>query len=99
MSLEKENFDRLLRRAHWPAASEESTRRLEEFWDREWEARESRRMWIWPVAAAATIAIGIGAAILLILNPPRMMPPIVSINPTPKVVKAPVKVAVLEGRP
>src|SRR6266480_2128338 len=99
MSLERENFDGVLKKARWPAASAESKRRLEEFWEQEWEARGSRRMWIWPVAAAATIAIGIGAGILLMLNPPRMSPPIISINPIPKAVEAPAKLAVLEGRP
>jgi hypothetical protein len=83
MSLDRQNLDALLKQARWPAASRESTRRLEEVWGRKWNGEPRRLGWIWPVAAAATIAIGIGSAIVLVLNPPRMAPGIVSVNPTP----------------
>ncbi len=101
MSLDEKNLDGLLKRARWPEASAESTRRLEESWERQWSERRSRMMWIWPVAAAATIAIGIGAAILLLLNPPRIGPfaPVTPSGTISVVGPLPRPIPVLEGRP
>jgi hypothetical protein len=98
MSLERENLDGLLKKAKWPQVSAESKQRLEEFWRETWQPR-LRLRWL-PFAAAATIAIGIGAGILLMLKPPRIMPGSVVIEVKPVQPAAiPRTVALMEGRP
>src|SRR5438045_1303450 len=62
MSLEKENFDGLLKKARWPEVSAESKERLEEFWGETWR-RQPRWRWV-PLAAAALVVVGIARGIL-----------------------------------
>src|SRR4051812_38317809 len=99
MSLDEKNLEALLQQARWPAASSESRRRLEELWEQKWKGERRSLGWIWPVAAAASILIGIGSFIVLVLNPPRWTPGVVSIEPGPAPVAVVMKVPLLEGRP
>jgi len=94
-------LDGVLTSARWPEPSAQSTQRLQEFWKKQWDQRRLRVNWLWPLAAAATIAIGIGSLIVLVLNPPRMLPRItVSVNPGRSlVVEPPPRVPVMESRP
>ena len=102
MSLDRQNLDALLKQANWPDVSPDSRRRLEEFWKDRWSARPLRANWLWPMATAAAIIIGLGSVIVLVLTPPRIPGPMpnpgrsISILPPPGIKLQPVT---MESRP
>ncbi|HEV8291130.1 MAG TPA: hypothetical protein VGP94_04385, partial [Tepidisphaeraceae bacterium] len=92
-------LDAMLAKASWPQPSLQSAQRLEEFWNDQWGARPLRAKWLWPVAAAAAILVGLGSVAVLVLLPPKMTPVVqgpVLINPFPK---NPIQPVMLESRP
>jgi hypothetical protein len=96
---ENDPLDALLAKARWPQASAESMRRLEESWKDQWSARPLRANWLWPMATAAAILVGLGSVAVLVLLPPNTTPIVqgpILINPYPK---NPIQPVMIESRP
>jgi hypothetical protein len=92
-------LDALLAKARWPQASGESMRRLEESWKDQWSSRPLGPKWLWPMATAAAILVGLGSVAVLVLLPPRTTPIVqgpILINPYPK---NPTQPVMIESRP
>src|SRR2546429_7566001 len=92
-------LDAMLAKAKWPEPPLQSTHRLKEFWKDQWNSRHLRANWLWPMAAAAAIIVGLGSVIVLVLMPPRINMPggfVLVPQPPPKIKPQPV---MMESRP
>jgi hypothetical protein len=97
MSLEPDNLDSILKQGKWPGASPQSTRRLEQVWNAQWNAPSQRSWRIWPVAAAAAIIVALGSVLVVTLYRPRPQP-IVTAKPQ-QAPQPKTTLAMMESRP